>query len=68
MKVPNSVSHAAMGGLREEPEYMQLGTAAGIAAALAIETKVAVQDVSIEALQAEIHAQGGLTDPGSCIE
>lgn len=64
--VPNSISHAAIGGLREEPEYLQLGTAAGIAAALAIEQRVAVQDVSLPLLQAGIIAQGGLIQPAQC--
>jgi hypothetical protein len=64
--VANSLSHAAIGGIREEPEYMMLGTAAGIAGVLAIQSGTAVQDVSLEALQANIILQGGLVAPQPC--
>eukprot|EP00042_Codosiga_hollandica_P031151 m.186536 g.186536 ORF g.186536 m.186536 type:complete len:554 (-) comp53563_c0_seq1:120-1781(-) len=64
--VANSISHAAIGGVREEPEYIALGTAAGIAAVLAIQSDVSVQDVDLASLQAGILAQNGLVQPTPC--
>ena len=40
-----SASHVAFGSIRMEPVFMILGQSAGTAAALAIESKQAVQDI-----------------------
>jgi hypothetical protein len=53
-----SASHVAYSSVRMEPQYMMIGQAAGVAASLAIRGKVAVQEVPVEALQAELKAHG----------
>eukprot|EP00054_Salpingoeca_dolichothecata_P030310 m.245454 g.245454 ORF g.245454 m.245454 type:complete len:762 (-) comp26635_c0_seq16:2085-4370(-) len=56
-----SVSHVTFGGIREEPTLMQLGQAAGIAAAIAIGNgNVDIQDVPIVELQAQLLKQDGI--------
>src|SRR5205085_12300936 len=52
-----SASHVAYSSLRMEPQYMILGHAAGVAAFLAIDSKRAVQDIDVAALQAKLQAQ-----------
>lgn len=52
-----SASHVAYSSVRMEPQYMMLGQAAGVTAALAIQGKSAVQDVGIGALQAKLRGQ-----------
>lgn len=54
--VTPSTSHVVQGSLRVEPAFMALGTAAGVAAGLAAQARVAVQDVDVGALQAGIAA------------
>jgi len=56
--VLNSISHVAYGAVRVEPTFMQLGQAAGIAASLAIDNKLTVQDVPIKQLQSGLIASG----------
>jgi len=51
-----SASHIALGSIRMEPVYMILGQAAGSAACLAIEAKVAVQQLDYQALHARLAA------------
>ncbi len=52
-----SASHTAYSSIRMEPQYMVLGHAAGVAAALAVTNDVAVQRVNIVELQAKLIAQ-----------
>ena len=53
-----SATHVAYTSIRMEPVYMVLGQAAGAAAALAIDRRVAVQDISYPQLQAVLTAGG----------
>jgi hypothetical protein len=53
-----SATHVGYGALRLEPQYMGMGEAAGIAAALAVQANVAVQAVDIGALQAQLVQRG----------
>jgi len=59
-----SASHIAYSSMRMEPQYMLLGHAAGIAAALAVKQGVALQDVPIGALQKQLLAEGGILELG----
>jgi hypothetical protein len=52
-----SATHVAYSTLRMEPQYMILGHAAGVAAKMAIERGVAMQDVDRAALTARLKAQ-----------
>jgi hypothetical protein len=53
-----SATHIAYSSLRMEPQYMIMGQAAGVAASLAIADRKPVQEISIEKLQARLHADG----------
>ena len=55
-----SASHAAYSSVRMEPQYMIIGQAAGVAAALAVQGHSAMQDVSIPMLQQRLHKQGAV--------
>lgn len=59
--VTPSVSHIAFASVRVEPTFMQLGTAAGAAAALVAQTGSNAQDIPIRTLQAAI------TNAGQCV-
>jgi len=58
-----SASHAAYGSLRMEPVYMELGQAAGTAAAFAIEAGTDVQDVAYAKLRERLLADGAKLSP-----
>jgi PhoPQ-activated pathogenicity-related protein len=55
-----SATHVAYSTLRMEPQYMILGHAAGIAAAMAIDRGIAVQEVDTAALRATLQSQGAV--------
>jgi len=57
-----SASHLGFGTIRLEPQWMILGHSAGVAAVMALQQGVAVQDVPITGLQARLVAQGQLID------
>lgn len=52
-----SASHVAYSSVRMEPQYMMMGQASGVAAALAIQGNTAVQDVNIRTLQQKLRSQ-----------
>ena len=52
-----SATHVAYSTLRMEPQYMIIGQAAGVAAKLAIDARVAVQDVDVAALRSRLASQ-----------
>ncbi|WP_435204171.1 FAD-dependent oxidoreductase [Micromonospora sp. bgisy143] len=60
-----SASHIAYGSIRMEPVFMILGQAAATAAALALTGNLAVQAVSVPALQARLRQDGGVLDWGT---
>lgn len=55
-----SASHAAYSSVRMEPQYMIIGQAAGIAAALAIANRTAIQDIPIDQLQQKLRSDGAV--------
>jgi hypothetical protein len=55
-----SASHAAYGTIRQEPVYMILGQATGVAAAIAAREHIDVQDVSLTKLQERLSAERAL--------
>ncbi len=55
-----SASHVAYSSVRMEPQYMMIGQAAGVAAALAIQGKVPVQQVPLDGLQAILRRDGSI--------
>jgi hypothetical protein len=56
------MSTVAYASFRMEPGYMIAGHAAGVAAALACKTRVAVQQVSIAMLQRLLREQGQILE------
>jgi len=52
-----SASHVAYSTLRMEPQYMIIGQAAGVAAKLAIDARVPVQQVDLRALVTKLQTQ-----------
>jgi len=62
--VPWSLSstHIAFGSIRMEPVFMALGQSAGTAAVMAIDAKIAVQDVPYAALKTRLLADGQILD------
>ena len=62
-----SASHVAFTTYRMETQYMSAGHAVGVAAALAVSAGgVAVQDVSVRMLQAELGRQGVIFHTADC--
>lgn len=59
-----SASHVAYSSVRMEPQYMILGHAAGIAAALAASSGAAVQDIDIAELQRRLKDEGAVFEYG----
>jgi FAD dependent oxidoreductase/S-layer homology domain len=60
-----SATHVGYASLRMEPQFMIMGHAAGIAAAMANASGGTVQNVSVASLQTTLKARGAvLTDPG----
>jgi hypothetical protein len=55
-----SATHVAYSSLRMESQYMIIGQAAGVAAALAVRQKKAVQDISVAELQERLRARGAI--------
>jgi hypothetical protein len=53
-----SASHVAYSTLRMEPQYMMIGQAAGVAAALAISADAPPQDIDITSLRRILKAEG----------
>jgi hypothetical protein len=53
-----SASHVAFASIRMEPQYMLLGHAAGVAAALAVREQGVVHRVQVSELQAALRVQG----------
>jgi hypothetical protein len=60
-----SASHVAYSSLRMEPQYMIIGHAAGVAAAMAAKSGSAVQDIDVPALQKQLLAEGAVFEYGA---
>jgi hypothetical protein len=58
--VPFSATHVAYSTLRMEPQYMIIGQAAGVAAAMAIDANVGVQEIDTAVLRQKLSAQGAV--------
>jgi len=63
-----SASHVAYSSLRMEPQYMILGHAAGVAAALAVKNGVNVQSIPVGELQQTLLNEGGVFEQGVDIQ
>ncbi|RAO06951.1 FAD-dependent oxidoreductase [Micromonospora noduli] len=63
-----SSSHIAYGSIRMEPVFMILGQAAATAASLALAGNLAVQAVSVPALQTRLRQDGAVLEWGSTSE
>ena len=55
-ELPGQKWHLAMTSIRMEPVWMILGESAGVAASMAVEAKVPVQQVAYRKLQPELIA------------
>ena len=55
-----SATHVAYSTLRMEPQYMILGQAAGVAAAMALKAGKPVQDIDVASLSAKLKSQGAV--------
>lgn len=63
VSVCNSASHVAFATVRMEPQFMIIGHAAGVVAALAVNSSSAVQDVPASAVSTLLAADGQLLAP-----
>jgi hypothetical protein len=57
-----SASHVTYSTLRMEPQYMMIGQAAGVATKMALEKRIAVQDVDTAALKAKLLSLGAVME------
>jgi hypothetical protein len=57
-----SASHVAYSSLRMEPQYMIIGEAAGVAAAISVHEKKAVQDIDVQQLTRKLKEQGAVME------
>jgi FAD dependent oxidoreductase len=57
-----SASHVVYSTVRMEPQYMILGQAAGVAAKMAIDKNIAVQEVDTQALTAKLRKQKAIME------
>jgi hypothetical protein len=55
-----SASHVAYSSVRMEPQYMIIGQAAGVAAALALKGGTAVQAIDVSVLQKDLREKGAI--------
>jgi hypothetical protein len=55
-----SASHVAYSSIRMEPQYMIVGQAAGVAAALAVRDRIPVQQIDLKALAKELEKEGAI--------
>ena len=62
MPVCFSATHVAYTSLRMEPQYMILGQAAGVAAAMAIRRSLAVQEIDTAALTRTLVEHGAILE------
>src|ERR1035438_6947011 len=63
-----SATHVAYSTLRMEPQYMILGQAAGVAAAMAIRGRVAVQDIDTTTLTRTLVEHGAILEYNSTVQ
>jgi len=57
-----SASHVAYSSVRMEPQYMNLGHAAGLAAKMAIAGSTAVQSIPVDELVQKLKSQGAVME------
>jgi hypothetical protein len=57
-----SATHVAYSSMRMEPQYMIIGHAAGVAAAMAVKAGTAVQDVNVSELQKTLKSEAAVFD------
>ena len=62
-----SSSHIAFGSIRMEPVFMILGQSAAVAACMAIDEGIAVQDVNYERLKSQLLKKGQVLTMGNAI-
>jgi len=55
-----SATHAAYSSIRMEPQYMIIGQAAGVAAALAVHLHLAVQEIPMPEFQQKLRKEGAI--------
>jgi hypothetical protein len=63
-----AASHVAYSSMRMEPQYMILGHAAGIAAALSLKSGKPVQEIDVQALQSKLKDEGGVFEYGAAFQ